>query len=46
MISRNIDESNIYVYGFAFQGKNVLIRGGAHETLDLDTIGKENEQKT
>ena len=38
LISRGVVSSNIYVYGFAFKGKDVLIRGGAEEKLDWSCI--------
>ena len=34
LISHGIRKSNIYVYGFSFRGKDVLICGGAVETLN------------
>ena len=33
LLNRNVDASNIYVYGFAFQGKDVLILGGAWQSI-------------
>ena len=41
LIIHNIVRSNIYVYGFAFQGKKVLICGGAVETLDVSHSNQE-----
>ena len=38
LLSRGIAESNIYVYGFAFRGKDVLICGGASKRLDWSKI--------
>ena len=38
LIEHKVTKNNIYVYGFAFQGKNVLIRGGADEKLDWENI--------
>ena len=38
LISRGIASSNIYIYGFAFKGKDVLIRGGAEEKVDWTSI--------
>ena len=40
LVRRNMNLSNIYVYGFAFQGKKVLISGGAHDTINWDKILK------
>ena len=31
LLAHNVPKNNIYVYGFAFQGKKVLISGGAEE---------------
>lgn len=33
-----VAENNIYVYGFAFQGKKVLICGGAEKEIDWMSI--------
>ena len=38
LISRGVSSSNIYVYGFAFKGKNLLICGGAEERIDWSSI--------
>ena len=38
LIVHNVAKRNIYVYGFAFQGKKVLICGGAEEKLDWYSI--------
>ena len=38
LLKREVAPSNIYVYGFAFQGKEVVICGGAEETLDWKRI--------
>ena len=34
LVQHNIPSSSIFVYGFAFHGKEVLIRGGAYDALD------------
>ena len=36
--ARNVAPQNIYVYGFGFEGKKVLICGGAYETIDWETV--------
>ena len=46
LIRRDIDESNIYVYGIAFQGKKTLICGGANDTIDWDKILKPKKRQT
>ncbi|MBQ7618048.1 MAG: PD-(D/E)XK nuclease domain-containing protein, partial [Desulfovibrio sp.] len=38
LLDHNVDEGNIFVYGFAFNGKNVLICGGAYQKIDWDKI--------
>ena len=38
LIAHNVPKNNIYVYGFAFQGKNVLICGGGVEEVDQMNI--------
>ena len=38
LLAHNVPKNNIYVYGFAFQGKKVLICGGAEEEIDWMTI--------
>ena len=38
LILHGVAKNNIYVYGFAFQGKKVLICGGAEEMLDCNSI--------
>ena len=38
LLAHNVPKNNIYVYGFAFQGKNVLISGGAEEKIDWMSI--------
>ncbi|MBQ7584957.1 MAG: hypothetical protein IJU40_01745, partial [Desulfovibrionaceae bacterium] len=41
----DIAESNIYVYGFAFQGQKVLIMGGANNSIDWKNILKPKKSK-
>ena len=44
LLNQNISRKNIYIYGFAFQGKKVKIYGGAEEKLDWSAIlNKHNE---
>ena len=43
LLSRGIAPSNIYVYGFAFKGKDVLICGGAEEKIDWTSLLDHNE---
>ncbi|MBQ7585340.1 MAG: PD-(D/E)XK nuclease domain-containing protein, partial [Desulfovibrionaceae bacterium] len=43
LLVHNVAKSNIYVYGFAFQGKKVLILGGAYDSIDWDSIMKLND---
>ena len=38
LVSRGIGTSNIYVYGFSFKGKEVLICGGLERNLDWSSI--------
>ena len=38
LLVRNVPKYNIYIYGFVFQGKNVLICGGLEEEIDLMSI--------
>ena len=38
LISRGIPVNNIYVYGIAFQGKKLLIKGGSYSHIDWDDI--------
>ncbi|MBQ7739392.1 MAG: AAA family ATPase [Desulfovibrionaceae bacterium] len=38
LLLHDVPRSNIYVYGFAFQGKKVLICGGAEEKIDWASI--------
>ena len=41
LLNRNIAATNIYVYGFAFHGKHVLVCGGKNDTIDWQTISDE-----
>ena len=34
----NIASNNIFVYGFAFEGKKVLICGGAYSSINWENI--------
>ena len=43
LINHNIPKRNIYIYGFAFQGKKTLICGGRVEDLILDMTCEEKE---
>ena len=45
LLNRNMDASNIYVYGLAFEGKKVLVCGGANDIIDWDKILKPNKSK-
>ncbi|MBQ7457111.1 MAG: AAA family ATPase [Desulfovibrio sp.] len=38
LLSRGVASSNIYVYGFAFKGKDLLICGGAEEKIDWTSL--------
>ena len=38
LLNRNEDICNIYVYGFAFKGKHVLICGGSNDKIDWKSI--------
>ena len=38
LVIHNIDKKNIYIYSFAFQGKKVLICGGAYEKIDIEYL--------
>ena len=38
LLNKNINETNIYIYGFAFKGKHVLICGGNNDTIDWKRI--------
>ena len=35
LLAQNIDNSNIYIYGFAFKGKTLLVLGGAEQKLPI-----------
>ena len=41
LVSNNVMPNQIYVYGFAFKNKNVLICGGAYDQIDWSDIIKE-----
>ena len=41
LVSSNVMPNQIYVYGFAFKSKNVLICGGAYDQIDWSDIIKE-----
>ena len=36
--ARNIAANNIFVYGIAFEGKKVLIRGGSYASIDWENL--------
>ena len=38
LLKNKVSDDNIYIYGFAFRGKEVLICGGAEKKLDWATI--------
>ena len=38
LILHNVHKKDIYVYGFAFQGKKVMICGGAEENIDWESF--------
>ncbi|MBQ7617984.1 MAG: PD-(D/E)XK nuclease domain-containing protein, partial [Desulfovibrio sp.] len=38
LLSRDIPKNNIYVYGFAFHGKNVMIKGGVNDEIDFAAL--------
>ena len=38
LISRGIPVNNIYVYGIAFQGKKLLIKGSSYSYIDWDNV--------
>ena len=35
LLAHKVDVNNIYIYGFAFKGKNVLISGGLYSEINL-----------
>ena len=41
--ARNVAVNNIFVYGFAFEGKKVLIRGGAYASIDWENIANNKQ---
>ena len=38
LLDKDVKSNNIYIYGFAFQGKKILITGGAYTAIDWDAL--------